>query len=188
MALSAEVAHDLRECPMNQACLPILVLLVLTARSSFAVWPATPLEAEHHLHFQDGNSLYRLLSSSVNRGDSLEDVEELQGQGIPVVKNAGELHEQLQEIAQADPEHYPDGIFATDGFAGYSFGHGQIVLQFRNQTLVNHRPETFQNWQPPQDPVGRDSMSSVGGAGRSQPARSQKFQREIERHRRWRQT
>lgn len=148
---------------MKQACLPILVFLIFMALSSFAVWPATPLEAEHYQRFQDGNSLYRLLSSSVNRGDSLEDVKELLGQGLPVVENAGELRQQLQELAQAYPEHYPDGVFATDRFVGYSFGHGRVVLQFRNQTLVNHRPETFQTWQPHQDPGGGDSMSSIGG-------------------------
>lgn len=144
---------------MKQACLPILVLLIFLALSSFLVWPATPLEADHYQRFQDGNSLYQLLSSSVDRGDSLEDVEDLLGQGVPVVESAEELRQQLQEIAQAYPEHYPDGVFATDRFVGYSFGRGQIVLQFRNQTLINHRPETFQNWQPPQDLGGRDSAA-----------------------------
>lgn len=132
---------------MKQACLPIPVLLTFTTPASFVVWPATPLEAEHDQRFQDGNSLDRLLSSSVNRGDFLEDVEELPGQGHQVVASAGELRQQLPEIAQAYPEHDPDGVIATDRFVEYSFGQGRIVLQFRNQTLVNHRPESFQSWQ-----------------------------------------
>nr|MBC8290273.1 hypothetical protein [Planctomycetota bacterium] len=71
---------------VKQAVVPVAVLLVIVSLGVVATWPSGPVEAEHYQRFQDGKSLYALLGSRIERGDSLQEVEEILGQGVALAE------------------------------------------------------------------------------------------------------
>lgn len=142
---------------MKQAALPILVLLVIVTLAIVTALPSASVEADHYQRFRDGNSLYTLLSSSIGRGYSLQDVEELLGPGAPLEsKDFVETHRAaLRETARWTPDSYPDGIYNDDTFRTWSGSNEEVTLQFRNDHLVNFSPEQFTTFRPSYDLAGQ---------------------------------
>jgi hypothetical protein len=140
---------------MKQAALPVLVLLVVVTLAVVAALPSASVEADHYHRFRDGKSLYTLLSSSIGRGYSLQDVEELIGPGIPITEEVAKYREDLRETAQWQPDSYPDGIQDADVFLTWSASEQKVTLQFRNGFLVNHDPVDFAEYQPVFDVAGQ---------------------------------
>ena len=140
---------------MKQAALPILVLLVVVTLAVVTTLPSASVEADHHERFRDGKSLYTLLSSSIGRGNSLQDVEELLGPGIPLEKDVETYRESLRETAQSEPDSYPDGVYEADTFIAWSGSDEKVTLQFRNGHLVNFSPEHFTTYHPSYDLAGQ---------------------------------
>ncbi len=142
---------------MKQAALPILVLLVVVTLAIVTALPSASVEADHYQRFRDGNSLYTLLSGSIGRGYSLQDVEELLGPGTPLEsEDSVETHRAaLRETAMWDPDSYPDGIYNDDTFKAWSGSDEEVTLQFRNNHLVNFLPEQFTTFRPSYDLAGQ---------------------------------
>jgi len=142
---------------MKQAALPILVLLVVVTLAIVTALPSASVEADHYQRFRDGNSLYTLLSGSIGRGYSLQDVEEFLGAGAPLEsEDYVETHRAaLREAAQWDPDSYPDGIYNDDTFRTWSGSDEEVTLQFRNGHLVNFSPEQFTAFRPSYDLAGQ---------------------------------
>jgi hypothetical protein len=69
---------------IKHAVIPVAVLVVIVGLGVVATWPSGSVEAEHYQRFQDGKSLYALLSSRIERGDSLQEVEGILGAGVAV--------------------------------------------------------------------------------------------------------
>ncbi len=140
---------------MKQATLPILVLLVVVTLAVVTTLPSASVEAEHYQRFRDGKSLYTLLSGSIGRGNSLQDVEELLGPGIPLEEDVENFRESLRETAQSEPDSYPDGVYEADAFVAWSGSDEKVTLQFRNGYLVNFSPERFTTFHPSYDLAGQ---------------------------------
>jgi hypothetical protein len=143
--------------PMKQAALPILVLLVVVTLAIVTALPSASVEADHYQRFRDGKSLYTLLSGSIGRGYSLQDVEELLGPGVPLgSEEAAEAHRVvLRESALWNPDSYPDEIYNADTFMTWSGSDEEVTLQFRNGHLVNFSPEKFTTFHPSSDVAGQ---------------------------------
>jgi hypothetical protein len=145
---------------MKQAALPILVLLVIVCLAIVAALPSASVEADHYQRFRDGKSLYTLLSGSISRGFTLQDVEDVIGSGIPLVEDV-ELHRgTLRETAMWHPDLFPDGVFNEDTFRTWSGNDEKVTLQFRNGYLINFAPEQFTTWQPSYDVAGQTDFDS----------------------------
>lgn len=140
---------------MKQAALPVLVLLVIVSLAIVAGLPSASVEADHYHRFRDGKSLYTLLSGSIERGYSLEDVEDVIGPGNTPGDDVEEYRVALKETAQWHPESYPDGVFAEDEFLTWSGNDEKVTLQFRNGYLVNFSPERFMSYHPSYDVAGQ---------------------------------
>ena len=142
---------------MKQATLPILVLLVVVTLAIVTALPSASVEADHYQRFRDGNSLYTLLSGSIGRGYSLQDVEEFLGTGAPLeTEDAVEVHRAaLREAAWWRPDSYPDGIYDEDTFLAWSGSDEEVTLQFRNGHLVNFLTEQFTTFRPAYDLAGQ---------------------------------
>ena len=158
---------------MKQAALPILVLLVVVTLAIVTALPSASVEADHYQRFRDGKSLYTLLSGSIGRGNSLQDVEELLGPGIPLEEDVETFRESLRESAQSDPDSYPDGVYEADTFMAWSGSDEKVTLQFRNGHLINFFPEKFTTFHPSYDLAGQteeydesEMESGIGIAGR----------------------
>lgn len=143
---------------MKQAALPILVLLVVVTLAVVTTLPSASVEADHYQRFRDGKSLYTLLSSSIGRGNSLQDVEELLGPGILLVENVENYRESLRETAQSGPDSYSDGVYEADTFMAWSGSDEKVTLQFRNGYLVNFSPEQFTTFYPSYDLAGQTEL------------------------------
>lgn len=141
---------------MKQAAIPVLVFVVIVGMSILTTWPSRSLEAEHYQRFQDGKSLYSLLSSSIRTGDSLEVVERVLGKSVPLTEGLDDLRSQLRQQADQYPERSPFGVYDSDTFVTYPVENSNLLLQFRNGYLVNHDPKMFEQFYPHQD---------IGGAG-----------------------
>jgi hypothetical protein len=139
---------------MKQAALPILVLLVVVTLAIVTTLPSASVEADHYQRFRDGKSLYTLLSGSIGRGYSLQDVEELLGPGVPFENDIEAHRAALRETAQWQPSLYPDGIYDADTFKTWLGNDEKVTLQFRNEYLVNYSPEQFTTFQPSYDLAG----------------------------------
>jgi hypothetical protein len=140
---------------MKQTALPILVLLVVVTLAVVTAVPSASVEADHYQRFRDGKSLYTLLSGSIGRGNSLQDVEELLGPGIPLEEDVEIYRQSLRETAQSKPDSYPDGIYEADTFMAWSGSDEKVTLQFRNGHLVNFSPEQFTTFHPSYDLAGQ---------------------------------
>lgn len=140
---------------MKQAAIPILVLVIIVGMAILTTWPAGSLEANHYLKFQDGNSLYSLLRSSVRTGDSVEVIAKVLGPATPLVEGLDEIRQQLEEDAQQHPERFPQGVYPQDVVMTYPVESGRLLLQFRNGFLINHDPEMFEDFYPEQDIAGK---------------------------------
>ena len=140
---------------MKQTALPILVLLVIVSLAIVATLPSASVEADHYQRFRDGKSLYTLLSGRIQRGNSLQDVESVLGEGVPLVEDVETHRVSLRESAMWHPDLYPDGVFNEDTFLAWSGNDEKVTLQFRNGYLVNFTPEQFTTWQPSYDVAGQ---------------------------------
>lgn len=148
---------------MKQAALPILVLLIVVTLAVVAALPSASLEADHYQRFRDGKSLYTLLHGSIGRGDSLQDVENLIGPGVPLVEDTEEFRTSLRETAQWHPELFPDGVLDSDVFLTWPGSDQQVTMQFRNGFLVNHSRSQFADFQPAYDVAGQTGLSDDRG-------------------------
>jgi hypothetical protein len=164
---------------MKQAALPILVLLVVVTLAVVMALPSASVEADHYQRFRDGKSLYTLLSSSIGRGNSLQDVEELLGPGSPMEAGVEDYRESLRETARSAPDSYPDGVFEADTFMSWPGSDRKVTLQFRSGYLVNFSPEQFTTFYPSYDLAGQTELydesameSGIGIAGREFSATS----------------
>lgn len=140
---------------MKQATLPILVLLVVVTLAVVTTLPSGSVEADHYRRFRDGKSLYTLLSGSIGRGNSLQEVEGLLGPGIPLEEDVEAFRESLRETAQSEPDSYPDGVYEADTFIAWSGSDEKVTLQFRNGHLINFSPEQFTTFHPSYDLAGQ---------------------------------
>ena len=147
---------------MKQALIPVFILLVIVTLAIVATWPSSALEADHYQRFQDGKSLYAVLSGRIRRGDSLQEVEEQLGPAVPV-EDMEAARTETQRNAAWNPDSFPDGVYDGDVFVAYPFENTILKLQFRNGTLVNHDPARFVEYQPHQDILGRDPSTAVAG-------------------------
>lgn len=158
---------------MKQAALPILVLLVIVTLAIVTALPSASVEADHYQRFRDGKSLYTLLSSSISRGYSLQDVEDLLGPGVPLEDDMESHRAALREEAQWLPDSYPDGVYDADAFLTWSGSNEKVTLQFRNGYLVNYSPKQFTTFYQSYDLAGEasdydesESEESINIAGR----------------------
>lgn len=140
---------------MKQAALPVLVLLVIVSLAIVAGLPSASVEADHYQRFRDGKSLYTLLSGSIERGYSLQDVEDVIGPGVVLDEDVEPYRDSLRETAQWHPDSYPDGVFQEDDFLTWSGNDEKVTLQFRNGYLVNFFPEQFATYRPSYDVAGQ---------------------------------
>lgn len=136
---------------MKQAAIPILVLTVIVGLAVLTSWPSGTLEADHYRRFQDGNSLFKLLSSRIKNGDSLEVIEHVLGPSIPLTDGASDVRALMQADAQQYPERYPNGVYDSDVLTTYPIENSKVLLQLRNGFLVNHDPRMFEQYYPAQD-------------------------------------
>jgi len=104
-----------------------------------------------------------LLSGSIGRGNSLHDVEELIGPGVPLIEDAESHREALRETAQWHPDSYPDGVFDADVFLTWSGNDEKVTLQFRNGHLLNYEPEQFTTFRPAHDVAGQTGHDNHPG-------------------------
>lgn len=146
---------------MKQAAIPLLVLLVIVGLAILTSWPSSSLEADHYRKFQDGKSLYAVVSSRIQSGDALEVVESVLGPATPMTEGVTEFRSQLQQEALQFPERFPHGVYDSDTFATYAIENQRFLLQFRNGFLVNHNPEMFEEYFPPQDIAGAGAAGQV---------------------------
>ena len=142
----------------RQVALPIIILLVVIGLMIVATMPSGPVEADHYQRFQDGKSLYALLSSRIASGDSLQDVEGILGTGIPVTEDAESVRTEIQKRAQWYPAQYPNGVSAGDTFLRWPLEGDAVTLQFRDGYLVHHNPSSFGVWYGRQDVGGRSDL------------------------------
>lgn len=153
---------------VKQAVIPVTVLLVIVSLGVVATWPSGPVEAEHYQRFQDGKSLYALLGSRIDRGDSLQEVEQILGPGVALEEadDVEPLRDYLRREASLNPESFPDGVQPGDVFIRYPHGDESTTLQFRNGFLVNHDPTLFAGSEPGVNIQGRDEVTRVSREGR----------------------
>lgn len=140
---------------MKQAALPILVLLAVVTLAVVAALPSASVEADHYQKFRDGKSFYTLLSSSIETGDSLHDVEELLGPGTPMSEGVEEYRARLKDTAQWHQDLYPEGVLDSDDFVTWPAHDQPVTLQFRSGYLINHNRAEFLEYHPPYDVAGK---------------------------------
>lgn len=150
--------------PVKHAMIPVAILLVVVGLGIVATWPSGSVEAEHYQRFQDGKSLYSLLSSRIERGDSLETVEAILGAGTPVTDEDNVLRDRVWREASLSPDVYPDGVHSQDVFINYPSGDTFTTLQFRNGYLVNHDPNLFRDVEPGVVIQARDEIIEVSNS------------------------
>ena len=148
---------------VKQAVIPVTVLLVVVSLGIVATWPSGSVEAEHYQRFRDGKSLYTLLSSSIQPGDSLQTVERVLGPGVLVTEEAETTREAVRREVSLSPEIFRDGVHSQDVFINYPHGDEFTTLQFRNGYLVNHDPGLYRNTEPGITILGRDETIEVSG-------------------------
>ena len=96
----------------------------------------------HYRIRHDGNSLYRVLCTRLQPGDSRRKVTRLLGLGTELQELS---RSRLLEAAKKRPEYFPDGALATDVFLNYPCGGPRwSCLQFRDEKLVNFQPAPFE--------------------------------------------
>lgn len=152
--------------PVKQAAIPVAVLLVIVSLGVIATWPSGPIEAEHYQRFQDGKSLYALLGSRIERGDSLEDVEGILGTGLVLTEDIASVQEFVRRESSLNPRSYPDGVQQEDVFINYPHGDESTTLQFRNGYLVNHDRTLFRDTIPGVVIQGREAGDRVSREGK----------------------
>ena len=150
---------------MKQAALPVVVLMVILGIAFITTWPSGALEADHYQRFHDGKSLYAVLSSRIASGDSLEHVESILGPGTPLTEETDAFRSQLREQALWTPQRFPNGVQDIDVFLTWPLEDRSVTLQFRNATLVNHRGEDFENYQPQHDVAGQKMVVETSSGG-----------------------
>lgn len=145
---------------MKQIALPAVVLLVLVGLATVALWPSASLDAENYRRFQDPQTLYSVLQSRVTRGNSIEEIEELIGPGVPLTEGVDEYRANIESLALRLPQQYPDGAHELDTFVSWAAGDGSVTLQFRNGWLVNHDPAQFSVYRPEYAIAGHETVPS----------------------------
>ena len=148
---------------IKHAVIPVAVLLVIVSLGVVATWPSGSVEAEHYQRFQDGKSLYALLGSRIERGDSLQEVEEILGKGEAVTEGVDAIREFVRREASLNSESFQDGVHPNDEFIEYPYGDESTTLQFRNGYLVNHDPILYRDTEPGIVIQGRDEIIEVSG-------------------------
>ncbi|MHC4876123.1 MAG: hypothetical protein ACYTGL_06460 [Planctomycetota bacterium] len=150
---------------MKQAALPVVVLMVILGLGFITTWPSGALEADHYQRFRDGKSLYAILSSRIASGDSLQHVESALGPGTPLTEEADAHRSELREQALWTPQRFPNGVQNADVFLTWPLEDQSVTLQFRNGTLVNHRGEDFEDFQPQHDVAGQRIAADTSSGG-----------------------
>ena len=148
---------------VRHAVIPVAVLLVVVSLGIVATWPSGSVEAEHYQRFRDGKSLYTLLSSRIQPGDSLQTVERILGPGDLVTEEVESTREAVRREVSLSPEIFRDGVHSQDVFINYPHGDEFTTLQFRNGYLVNHDPGLYHNTEPGITILGRQETIEVSG-------------------------
>jgi hypothetical protein len=145
---------------MNQIALPAVVLLVLVSLATVALWPSASVDADHYRRFRDGQTLYSVLHTNIERGSTVPDIEKLLGPGAPVTDGVESLRTRVKQLAVRYPELYPDGVHETDTFLDWPAGEDSVTLQFRNGWLMNHNPSQFAQYRPKYAVAGYETVPS----------------------------
>ena len=148
---------------IKHAVIPVAVLVVIVGLGVVATWPSGSVEAEHYQRFQDGKSLYALLSSRIQHGDSLQEVEAILGAGVAVTTDVDAIRQFVPREASLNSESFQDGVHPNDVFINYPYGDESTTLQFRNGYLVNHDPSLYHDTEPGIVIQGRDEIIEVSG-------------------------
>ena len=145
---------------MNQIALPAVVLLVLVSLATVALCPSASVDADHYRRFRDGQTLYSVLHTNIERGSTVPDVEKLLGPETPVTDGVESLRTRVKQLAVRYPEPYPDGVHETDTFLDWPAGEDSVTLQFRNGWLMNHNPSQFAQYRPKYAVAGYETVPS----------------------------
>ncbi|MHC4293780.1 MAG: hypothetical protein ACYSTX_05735, partial [Planctomycetota bacterium] len=90
---------------------------------------------DHYKTNNDCKSLWNILYTLVNPGDSREQIESLLGAGMV---QTGERKKRLitanKRLMKRFPDDFPFGVKDTDEFVGYFCYGGTLYLQFRNES------------------------------------------------------
>jgi hypothetical protein len=122
--------------------LPAACIVLLTVIAGLAAVYLSKPSSQFRL-LGDRSQLANALAFEVANGDSLVDVERLLGPGDHR-KSKRWVEIQIDNALTTEfSRQYPQGILIDDVFVAYR-GSFQIVLQFRDGQLVNHRQELFQ--------------------------------------------
>ncbi|MHC4187903.1 MAG: hypothetical protein ACYST2_02145 [Planctomycetota bacterium] len=120
-----------------------MVFLVLI----FILTGCSPVD--HYRTHNDCESLWNILYTLVNPGDTREQIEGLIGAGMV---QTGERKKRLisanRRFMKKYPDDYPFGVEDKDEFVGYFCYGGTLYLQFRNQSLINFNRDDFKQYRP----------------------------------------
>jgi hypothetical protein len=122
--------------------LAVVALLLLFGLA--AGWFFMPATTHYHL-FADEASLNAVLFGQVKPGDSMARLIRLLGAGKPVDEQQRvKLLGTIANFQRQTPASTPDGVEPDDQFLGYEASGMTIYLQFRDERLINFRPEDFE--------------------------------------------
>ncbi|MHC4757402.1 MAG: hypothetical protein ACYTE8_01980 [Planctomycetota bacterium] len=103
---------------------------------------------DHYKTNQDCVSLWNILYTQVNQGDSIERIEALLGVGM---LQTGQRKTQIlaanKRLIKKNPDGFPDGIEDTDEFIGYFCYGATLYLQFRDRKLINYTRDDYKKFQ-----------------------------------------
>ena len=117
-----------------------IAVIVLTAYVCERGW----FSAAVYRYTGSGKWLYSTLYHGVQNGDTIEQVENLLGQGK---ETDSRLHSAVKKFAARNPSGWPHGCEENDKFLGFRLPGGHLNLQFRNGVLINFDPDEFQKYE-----------------------------------------
>jgi hypothetical protein len=118
------------------------VLLLIAGTKAYHGWFMPTFHRAEYMHLR--------LHQDVRDGDSQARVDALLGPGERL---DGEQRTSVQNFIRKYPEGNPAGLEDRDTFFGYPVGKkSRVILQYRQDRLVNHNHADFANYDP-QEPV-----------------------------------
>lgn len=128
---------------MTTTRIPIALAGLLA--SLFLIGGCSESAEEHYRKNHDGESLYRVLHDQVKPGDSLAKVQGLLGQGEASVARTRAA---VKQFAQRFQSQFPAGYQEHDVLVDFATPGGWLTLQFRDNKIINYRPEDYAHYEP----------------------------------------
>ncbi len=104
--------------------------------------------ASHYQSHGDGPSLYRVLYKNIRTGQSIDQVRDCLGPG-EIPSDQDKFRDIQRRILAKEPSNVPGGVEDDDQFVLWQYdGHPVMMLQFRDNILVNHQPDLYKTYEP----------------------------------------